>query len=54
MLLKESETVELKRSTAELKEALKAISAILNRHGSGKVYFGIRDDGVAVGQEVNQ
>ena len=36
----ESETVELKKSTSELKEALVSISAILNKHGSGEISFG--------------
>lgn len=45
MKYKESETVELKKSTAELKEAVIAITAILNKHGKGKIYFGIKNDG---------
>ncbi len=47
---KESETIELKKSTAELKEALKSIVAILNKHQSGKLYFGIKNNGDVVGQ----
>jgi len=54
MLLKESETVELKRSTAELKQALIAMSTILNRHGDGEIYFGVRDDGIVVGQDASK
>ncbi len=50
--LQESETVELKKSTSELKEALISISAILNKHGSGEIYFGVKNDGIVVGQEV--
>src|SRR3989338_2734435 len=50
---KESETVELKKSTAELKEAILSISAILNKHQKGEIYFGIRNDGVVVGQDVS-
>lgn len=53
-MLKESETLELKRSTSELKEAVVSISAILNKHGSGELYFGIRNDGTAVGQQVTE
>ncbi|OIN98269.1 ATP-dependent DNA helicase [Candidatus Desantisbacteria bacterium CG1_02_49_89] len=52
MQLKESENVEFKKSTSELKEAVIAISAILNKHAKGKVYFGIKNDGTVVGQEI--
>ena len=54
MKFKESETVELKKSTSELKEAVVAISAILNKHGKGKVYFGIKNDGFIVGQDIGK
>jgi ATP-dependent DNA helicase RecG len=50
MKFKESETVELKRSTSELKEAVISIAAILNKHGKGVLYFGIKDDGTVLGQ----
>ena len=49
MTLRESETLELKRSTSELKEAVISISAMLNKHGRGEVYFGVKDDGLAIG-----
>ncbi|MBI5529240.1 MAG: putative DNA binding domain-containing protein [Deltaproteobacteria bacterium] len=52
MTYRESEKIELKRSTAELKEAVISVSAILNKHGKGRLYFGIRNDGEVVGQEV--
>ncbi len=50
MSFKESETVEFKRSTSELKEAVISIASILNKHGKGKLYFGIKDDGTVLGQ----
>jgi ATP-dependent DNA helicase RecG len=50
MLLRESETVEFKKSTAELKQAVISIVAMLNKHGWGEVYFGIDDDGTVFGQ----
>jgi ATP-dependent DNA helicase RecG len=53
-MIKESETVELKRSTSELKEAIISIVAILNKHGRGELFFGFRNDGVAVGQQVTE
>jgi len=54
MKLKESETIEFKTSTAELKEAVISISAILNKHGKGVLYFGIKDDGMVAGQMVGK
>lgn len=55
MNYRESETIEFKKSTAELKEAVISISAILNKHGKGEVYFGIKDDdGSVVGQMVGK
>ncbi|MCK4468497.1 MAG: putative DNA binding domain-containing protein, partial [Desulfobacterales bacterium] len=53
MRFKESEILELKRSTSELKEALIAISAILNKHQRGELYFGIKNDGTVVGQMIS-
>jgi ATP-dependent DNA helicase RecG len=52
--MKESESVELKRSLAELKDGLNSIAAILNKHGAGELWFGVRSDGVAVGLEVTE
>jgi len=45
MKFKESETREFKKSTSELKEAVISIAAMLNKHGRGEVYFGIKNDG---------
>lgn len=47
----ESETVEFKKSTGEHKEALQAMSAMLNKHGHGELYFGVKDDGEVIGQD---
>ncbi|MBI5064929.1 putative DNA binding domain-containing protein [Candidatus Woesearchaeota archaeon] len=52
--LKENETVELKKSTSELKEAIISIVAILNKHGKGQLYFGVKNDGEVVGQNVTE
>ena len=48
----ESETVEFKKSTGEHKEALQAVSAMLNKHGAGVLYFGVKDSGEVIGQDV--
>src|SRR5688572_18947571 len=47
----ESETLELKRSTAELRRAGETLCAFLNGEG-GKVLIGVGPDGRLVGQEV--
>jgi ATP-dependent DNA helicase RecG len=52
--LQESETVELKRSLAELKQGLVSIAAILNKHQSGTLWFGVRNDGTIVGVDANK
>ena len=54
MRYKESETVELKKSTSELKEAVISIVAMLNKHGKGMIYFGIKDDGTIIGQQTGK
>jgi len=51
---RESENLELKKSTSELKEAVISIAAILNKHGKGTVYFGMEDDGRVVGQQIGK
>ncbi len=50
----ENETVELKKSTSELKEAIISIVAILNKHQKGELYFGVKNDGTAVGQDIGE
>jgi ATP-dependent DNA helicase RecG len=37
----ENETIEYKKSLSELKEGLISIVAILNKHGKGKLFFGV-------------
>jgi ATP-dependent DNA helicase RecG len=54
MRYRESEIVELKRSTAELKEAVISAAAILNKHPAGRVLFGVRNDGAPTGQTVSE
>jgi len=52
--LQESETVELKKSLAELKQGLTSIAAILNKHQAGTLWFGVRSDGSIIGLDVNE
>jgi ATP-dependent DNA helicase RecG len=51
---RENETLELKKSTSELKAAIISIASILNKHGFGELYFGIKNDGKIVGQEISE
>lgn len=51
---KESETLEFKKTTGELKEGMVSIVAILNKHGVGTLYFGVKPNGDVVGQEVSE
>ena len=54
MTFQESETVELKKSTSELKEAVISIVAMLNKHQRGEIWFGVRNVGTVVGQQVSE
>ena len=46
--------MELKKSTSELKEAIISITAILNKHQHGKVYFGVKNNGEVIGQKIGE
>ena len=50
----ETETLEFKKSTGELKEAMHSICAILNKHQHGELYFGVKSDGTPIGQIVTE
>ncbi len=50
----ETETLEFKKSTGELKEAIHSICAILNKHQQGELYFGVKPDGMPIGQVVTE
>ncbi len=52
--MKEFETLELKKSTGELKEGIISIAAILNKHQKGELYFGVDRDGTIIGQTVTE
>lgn len=47
----ESEKIEFKKSTSELIEGVISISAMLNKHGEGIVYFGVKNNGDVIGQK---
>ncbi len=50
----ETEHIEFKKSIAEMKEAIISIVSILNKHGQGELYFGVRDDGTVLGQDIGK
>ena len=51
---KENEQIEYKKSTGELDDAMKSISAILNKHGKGKILFGVKPNGDVIGQQISE
>ena len=51
---RESELVEFKKTTSETKEGIISIASILNKHGKGELYFGVRDNGEVVGIEIGK
>ena len=48
----ETETTEFKKSTGELKEGIISLSSMLNKHSDGTVYFGVKNNGDVIGQEI--
>lgn len=48
----ETEILEFKTSTAEIPAALDSIVAILNKHQKGTLYFGVKNNGIPVGQQM--
>lgn len=49
---KENEQIEFKESTSELSDALIDITAILNKHNCGTLYFGLKYNGDVCGMQV--
>ena len=47
----ESETIEFKKSTAELDDGVISLSSMLNKHGEATLYFGVKNSGEVVGQK---
>ena len=48
----ENETLEVKKSIGELKEGVISICSMLNKTGYGTLYFGVKNDGTIIGQEI--
>ena len=50
----EDEHREFKKSLAEKERGYKALAAMLNKHCSGMVYFGVDDAGTVIGLEIGK
>ncbi len=50
---RENEFLEFKKTTGEAREAMRSISAMLNKHGRGEIYFGVSNNGDVVGQQIS-
>lgn len=48
----ETEQIEYKKSTGELKEGIVSVASMLNKHGSCELYFGVKNDGGIIGQQI--
>ncbi|MDE7210737.1 MAG: ATP-binding protein [Lachnospiraceae bacterium] len=48
----ETELVEFKKTTGELREGIVSLASMLNKNGKGTLYFGVRNDGEIVGQQI--
>ena len=51
---RETEFIEFKKSTSETREGVISIASILNKHKKGTLYFGVKDNGDVVGQEIGK
>ncbi len=48
----ETENIEFKRSTGELKAGVISLASMLNKHGYGTLYFGVSNNGEVIGQQI--
>lgn len=48
----ETEKIEFKKTTGELREGITSLASMLNKNGYGVLYFGIKDNGDVVGQQI--
>ena len=51
---RENEQLEYKKTTAELKEGIISLASMLNKHGHGILYFGVKNDGSIFGQQIGK
>lgn len=48
----ETESAEFKKTTGELREGIISLASMLNKNGKGVLYFGVKNDGEVVGQQI--
>jgi predicted HTH transcriptional regulator len=48
----ETEKIEFKKTTSELREGVTSLASMLNKNGYGVLYFGVKDNGDVVGQQI--
>ena len=48
----ETEKREFKKTTGELREGITSLASMLNKNGYGVLYFGVKDNGDVVGQQI--
>ena len=48
----ETEEIEFKKSTGELKEGIISLTSMLNKNGKATLYFGVKNDGIVIGQQI--
>lgn len=53
-VVREHETTEFKKSLTQLKDGIISLVAMLNKHGGGELWFGVRDDGTPVGLSIGE
>lgn len=54
MIYRESEELEFKKTTSELKEGVISLVSMLNKHGHGILLFGVKNDGTIFGQQIRK
>ena len=50
----ETEKIEFKKTTSELKEGITSLASMLNKNGYGVLYFGVKDNGDVTGQQIGK
>ena len=48
----ETEKIEFKKTTGELREGITSLASMLNKNGYGLLYFGVKDNGDVIGQRI--
>ncbi len=48
----ETEKIEFKKTTGELREGIISLASMLNKNGYGVLYFGVKDNGNVAGQQI--